>query len=199
MEQKLVDSSRQNKSSKPLEKSTFCFKINKTHNFQGNLSMDCGLCTINQIWLWRCKKSVVNEAMTFFNSSLTWEWTLGEWWDFDNQVTSELLSTLSTASNKKTPFWKIQKLFFMDLRFRNWTYIQTSFRLKNHHATSSSQARCICRVFVNQISTSCCNNNEKIRYLFLSTYSLSIAHLFHKKKFFRFVIIVMTADENQIH
>ena len=34
----------------------------------------------------------------------------------------------------------------MDLRFRNWTYIQTSFRLKNHHATTSSQARCVCRI-----------------------------------------------------
>ena len=67
---------------------------------------------------------------------------------------------------EKTAILKKSKTFFMDLMFRNWTYIQTSLLLKNHHATSSSQARCVCRIFVNQISISCHNNNEQIRYLF---------------------------------
>ena len=39
----------------------------------------------------------------------------------------------------------------MDLRFRNWTYIQTSFWLNNHDTTSSSQARCVCGIFVDLI------------------------------------------------
>ena len=56
----------------------------------------------------------------------------------------------------------------MDLRFRYWTYIQTSFRLKNYHATSSNQARSVCLIFVNQISISCRKNNKQIRYLFLT-------------------------------
>ena len=93
-------------------------------------------------------------------------------------------------ARKKVSYWKKSailqnsKTSFMDLRFRNWTYIQTSFWLKNRHATSSSQARCVFRIFVNQISISCRNNNEQIRYLFLSICSLS--------KFFHLVIIVMT-------
>ena len=32
-------------------------------------------------------------------------------------------SKKKSAIGKNPPFWKIQKLFFMDLRFRNWTYI----------------------------------------------------------------------------
>ena len=83
----------------------------------------------------------------------------------------------------------------MDLRFRNWTYIQTSFWLKNRHTTSSSQARFFCRILVNLISISCRNNNEQIRYLFLSICSLLIGHLFDKKKI-HLVIIVITAHEN---
>ena len=67
------------------------------------------------------------------------------------------------AIGKNPSFWKNQKLFFMDLRFRNWTNIKTSFWRKNCHATSSSQARCVSRIFVNQISISCCNNNEQTR------------------------------------
>ena len=88
------------------------------------------------------------------------------------------------AIGKNLPFWKIKKLFFMDLRFRNCTYIQTSFWLKNRHATSSSQARCVFHIFVNQISISCRNNNEQIRYLFLSMCCLLIGHIFDKKFFF---------------
>ena len=79
----------------------------------------------------------------------------------------------------------------MDLRFRNWTYIQTSLRLKNNHATTSSQARCVCRIFVNQISISCRNNNEQIRYLFLSIYSLSIKKVFSFGHYFKFLIASM--------
>ena len=44
-------------------------------------------------------------------------------------------------------------MFFMDLRFRNWTYIQTSFQLKNRHATSSSHARCVETVSNNSFIT----------------------------------------------
>ena len=66
---------------------------------------------------------------------------------------------------KNPPFWKIQNLFFMDLRFRNWSYIQTSFQLKNHHATSSSQARCFCRIFVNLIFINCHYNNDQMIFL----------------------------------
>ena len=95
-------------------------------------------------------------------------------------------------------FEKLKNFFFMHLRVRSWTYIQTSFRLKNHHATSSNQARCFCRIFVNQISNSCSNNNEQIRYLFLSICSISIGHLF-EKKVFSFGCYCNDADENQIH
>ena len=100
-----------------------------------------------------------------------------------NAVVSEKIKLLEKIRHLET--------FFMDLRHldhgsRNWTYIQTRFRLKNHHATSLSQARCVCRIFVNQISISYRNNDEQIRYLFLSICSLSIGHLFDKKKFFSF-------------
>ena len=82
---------------------------------------------------------------------------------------------------KKSAFFLNQKFFFMD-----WTYIQTSFRLKNHHATSLSQARCVYSIFVNQISISCHNTYEQIRYLFLSMCCLLIGHIFDKKFFFSF-------------
>ena len=52
-------------------------------------------------------------------------------------------------------FEQFKNFLFMDLRFRDWTYIQTRFLLKNYHATSSSQTRCVCRNFVNLIFISC--------------------------------------------
>ena len=84
---------------------------------------------------------------------------------------------------KKSAILKKSKTFFHGLRFRHWNYIQTSFRLKKYHATSSSQAKCVCCIFVNQIFISCRKNTEQIRYLFLSICSLWIGHLFEKKKF----------------
>ena len=45
----------------------------------------------------------------------------------------------------------LSRPFSVSVRFRNCTCIKTSFRLKNHHATSSIQARCVCRIFVNQM------------------------------------------------
>ena len=64
---------------------------------------------------------------------------------------------------KILPFCKIEKIFFMDLRFRNWTHIQTSFRLKNHHAISSSQARCVWHIFVNLMFISCHEKTFKFK------------------------------------
>ena len=123
-----------------------------------------------------------------------------KWWIFSNRLlfsgkTAFLKISADFAENtdfskkksaveKNPPFWNIRIFFFMDLRFRNWTYIQTRFWLKNCHATSSSQARFVCCIFVNLISISCRNNNEQIRYLFLSICSLSIGHLFDKRNYF---------------
>ena len=66
--------------------------------------------------------------------------------NFSNPVTKSadicknaFLPEKSKLLEKNPMFWKIRKLFFIDLTFRNWTFIQTSFRLKNHHATPSSQ------------------------------------------------------------
>ena len=60
-------------------------------------------------------------------------------------------------------FEKLKNFFFMDPRFRNYTHIQTIFRLKNPHATSASQARCVCSIFVNLIVISCHYNNDYSR------------------------------------
>ena len=53
--------------------------------------------------------------------------------------------------------------------FRNRTYKQKSFRLKNPHATSSSQARCLCRILVNLVFISCHYINDQMKKLFLIT------------------------------
>ena len=89
----------------------------------------------------------------------------------------------SWAMLRKNPrIWKIQKLFFMDLRFTSWTYIQTSFRLKNHQTTSSSQAGCVCRIFVNRIFTSCHYNIDQMKQTFLSDkYSIERLHIDKKR------------------
>ena len=68
---------------------------------------------------------------------------------------------------KKVSYWKF--FFFMNLRFRAWTYIQTSFWLKKHHATSSSQARLVFRIFVNLIFISWHYNNDGMKKLFYQT------------------------------
>ena len=110
--------------------------------------------------------------------------------------TNQLIFSKTLFCQKKVSYWKksailknLKKLFSMDLRFRNWTYIQTSFRLKKHYATSSSQDRCVCRIFVNKISISCFDNNEQIRYLYLSIFSLSIGHLFDRKSVFIWLLL----------
>ena len=39
--------------------------------------------------------------------------------------------------------------FHMYIKSRNIIYIQTRFQLKNYHATSSNQTRCVCRILMN--------------------------------------------------
>ena len=74
----------------------------------------------------------------------------------------------SNLLEKIRHFEKFKKNFFMDLRFRDSNYIQTSFRIKNHHATSSSHARCVCRIFVNLIFISCHKINDEMKKIISS-------------------------------
>ena len=81
--------------------------------------------------------------------------------NFSNSVTKSTDICKSAVLPEKVSYWKKSRIlknsktFFMDLRYRNWTYIQTIFLLKNRHATSSSQARCVCPIFVNLMFNSC--------------------------------------------
>ena len=79
-------------------------------------------------------------ATIFFSSIGILVWRAFRWKkNFSNLVTKSVDICKNAASRKKV------------LKFGNWTCIQTEFWLKNHHATSSNQARCVFRIFVNQI------------------------------------------------
>ena len=54
---------------------------------------------------------------------------------------------------------------------KNRIYIQTRFQLKNHHATSSNQTRCVCHILMNQIYISCRNINQQIKIFSLTLFS----------------------------
>ena len=97
------------------------------------------------------------------------------------------------------PKWKFHysKLFFMDLRFRNWTYKQTSFWLKNRHATSSNKARCNCHIFVNLISSAVIKIMTKWKNFFIKIKRYLKASYWQEKVSDLF-IIVTTAKINLI-
>ena len=99
---------------------------------------------------------------------------------------------------KKSTILKNSEFFFMDLRFRNWTYIQTIFQFKNHHGTSSCQARCVCCIFVNLIFISCHYNNDQMKKLFIKLMSYWKA-TYWQEKLPDWFNIVTTADKNLIN
>ena len=68
---------------------------------------------------------------------------------------------------KKSAILKNSKTFFMDLKLKKRTYIQTTFQIKNHHTTSSSQARSHCRNFLYLILSADVTKMKKIRYVYL--------------------------------
>ena len=78
------------------------------------------------------------------------------------------------AVRKNPPFWKIK--FFLDLNFRNRTYIQTIFPLKNHNANCSNQARCVCSNSMNPIFISNCTDVHNRHQPSPSIYSIEIWH-----------------------
>ena len=88
---------------------------------------------------------------------------------FWNPVKNQLIFAKALFCQKKESYWKKSailknsKLFFNDLRFRNWTYVQSSFRLK-----IIMQPRQVSRIFVNLIFISSHHNNDQMNKLFLS-------------------------------
>ena len=80
---------------------------------------------------------------------------------------------------------------FMDVRFRNRTCIKTNFRLKNHHAISLSQARCLCGIFVNMIFISCHYNNDQMKKLFYQIDALLKGYKVKKKLLFLFTTALL--------
>ena len=76
---------------------------------------------------------------------------------------------------KKVSYWKRSAILKNSKTIFHGSIVQ---ELNLHTNIHTKQARCVCRMFVYQISISCQNNNEQIRYLFLSICSLSIGHLF---------------------
>ena len=58
------------------------------------------------------------------------------------------ISKKKSAVEKNAPFWKVQKNFFMDLKFGRYVNDFLKFSVKNAHATSSNWPRFNCAIFV---------------------------------------------------